>query len=617
MTMAGVQTTQTAKAAKATDTANKAQATNDSTASAANEQKTQGSSGGVSSSLIASVKRHEGTGKTTGTAPNRTFLPYTCPAGFLTIGYGFKVDCLGKYSQYSQSMPESVAEVVLAEKLKEIIIYLRGQYAWFSTSPQVVQDVVTEMVFQLGQAGFGDFKKAIAAFAAGDYEKAADEMLDSKWAKNDSPNRAQEEAALVRSAKQGGGAVATKTETETTDTSSTGGESASTASTGPGTTNNVKININKASRTNRGYGYSYDTWCFIQTAVGLTGNDVDGVPGPVTSQAIANWQAAHGFTGNDVDGICGKKTLAALKASQASTPAKEPEQTKEPEQAKPENKTPEQANPGESEQSTASGILSASEASNALNWNNNKNYSAETIQKIKSVVGGDSGSAFTLNDVQKIAAWQKKQGLHDVDGKFGSGSCTSAGITPTYNISNTHTLGSNTPDWCTQHGFINGKTLDTLEGEFKTTAENVIGGIRDAGGSVNITSTLRHPARAAVMYYARYLSKTSQVMDIFNKYGIDVNGTQSGAIAARNAFGIGNNAVGLNSNHIYGHALDMTISSLPGSFAYGSTTVQTGGNQGGWIANARALDKALQNAGISNFKWYGNGDEVHWSTNGR
>ena len=92
MTMAGVQTTQTAKAAKATDTANKAQATNDSTASAANEQKTQGSSGGVSSSLIASVKRHEGTGKTTGTAPNRTFLPYTCPAGFLTIGYGFKVD---------------------------------------------------------------------------------------------------------------------------------------------------------------------------------------------------------------------------------------------------------------------------------------------------------------------------------------------------------------------------------------------------------------------------------------------------------------------------------------------------------------------------------------------
>ena len=76
---------------------------------------------------------------------------------------------------------------------------------------------------------------------------------------------------------------------------------------------NVSVDLDTAVTANKSYEYSKETWKEIQRAVGLTGSDVDGIVGKVTSQAIANWQANNGFTGKDVDGICGPKTLAAIR----------------------------------------------------------------------------------------------------------------------------------------------------------------------------------------------------------------------------------------------------------------------------------------------------------------
>jgi hypothetical protein len=42
------------------------------------------------------------------------------------------------------------------------------------------------------------FRKFCAAMAAGDYETAADEMLDSKWARTDTPARAMRESVTLR-----------------------------------------------------------------------------------------------------------------------------------------------------------------------------------------------------------------------------------------------------------------------------------------------------------------------------------------------------------------------------------------------------------------------------------
>lgn len=58
--------------------------------------------------------------------------------------------------------------------------------------------VILSMVFQNGGAGLRKYKKFIAAVKARDFQEAAKEMLDSKWAREDSPARAQRAAEAMR-----------------------------------------------------------------------------------------------------------------------------------------------------------------------------------------------------------------------------------------------------------------------------------------------------------------------------------------------------------------------------------------------------------------------------------
>lgn len=67
----------------------------------------------------------------------------------------------------------------------------------FYTLPHDVQDILTEMAFQLGGSGLAGFRQTLAAIRAGDYELAADNMLRSRWAMQ-TPNRAEELACLMR-----------------------------------------------------------------------------------------------------------------------------------------------------------------------------------------------------------------------------------------------------------------------------------------------------------------------------------------------------------------------------------------------------------------------------------
>ena len=47
------------------------------------------------------------------------------------------------------------------------------------------------MCFQIGVSGFSKFKKTIVYASSYDWINMSVEMLDSKWAKSDSPNRAK------------------------------------------------------------------------------------------------------------------------------------------------------------------------------------------------------------------------------------------------------------------------------------------------------------------------------------------------------------------------------------------------------------------------------------------
>ena len=63
--------------------------------------------------------------------------------------------------------------------------------------PPKIQDVVTEMCYQLGVTGFSKFKKTIAYLQNKEWRNASIEMLDSRWAKQ-TPNRAKEMSNRVK-----------------------------------------------------------------------------------------------------------------------------------------------------------------------------------------------------------------------------------------------------------------------------------------------------------------------------------------------------------------------------------------------------------------------------------
>jgi len=51
----------------------------------------------------------------------------------------------------------------------------------FASHPEDVQRVLVNMAFNLGRSRLGKFKNMITAVNEGNYSKAADEMVDSKW----------------------------------------------------------------------------------------------------------------------------------------------------------------------------------------------------------------------------------------------------------------------------------------------------------------------------------------------------------------------------------------------------------------------------------------------------
>lgn len=71
-------------------------------------------------------------------------------------------------------------------------------YAYWHES---VRDVLVEMAFQLGEHGLDKFLQMKAAIIAQKWDRAADEMLNSKWAQQ-TPNRAQSLAEIMRNGRE-------------------------------------------------------------------------------------------------------------------------------------------------------------------------------------------------------------------------------------------------------------------------------------------------------------------------------------------------------------------------------------------------------------------------------
>ena len=101
-------------------------------------------------------------------------LPYQCPTGHLTIGYGHNLE---------NGISKEAAEYILREDLQAAVKAVSKHFAWWQGLNEARQFVLVDMAFNMGIGKLSTFKKMLAATQRGDWNKAAAEMLDSRWAK--------------------------------------------------------------------------------------------------------------------------------------------------------------------------------------------------------------------------------------------------------------------------------------------------------------------------------------------------------------------------------------------------------------------------------------------------
>ena len=115
--------------------------------------------------LIEELKRDEGV----------ELKAYQDTEGIWTIGIGRNLQDVG--------VSKDEAEYMLANDIDVAVGELQRTFDWFEGLSDARQRVCINMCFNLGLTRLLGFKKFLAAMAAGDWETAGVEMLDSKWSR--------------------------------------------------------------------------------------------------------------------------------------------------------------------------------------------------------------------------------------------------------------------------------------------------------------------------------------------------------------------------------------------------------------------------------------------------
>lgn len=129
--------------------------------------------------LKQQLRRHEGVRHTV----------YQDSVGIWTCGCGRNMQDKG--------LSDDEIDYLLDNDIDQCVDDLAFNYPWYVHLNRVRQNAMIDMRFNLGSAGFANFRKMIAALEREDYETAAMEMMDSKWSIQVG-SRANELAEMVR-----------------------------------------------------------------------------------------------------------------------------------------------------------------------------------------------------------------------------------------------------------------------------------------------------------------------------------------------------------------------------------------------------------------------------------
>jgi lysozyme len=116
--------------------------------------------------LIAQLIDHEG----------EILHAYPDSLGYTTIGVGHCID-----ARVGGAIPQSVSRVLLDLALDDVLADLSAHFDWFDGLDPVRWRAVADLRYNLGPNRFRGFKLFLAAMWRGDYEDAANELVDSQW----------------------------------------------------------------------------------------------------------------------------------------------------------------------------------------------------------------------------------------------------------------------------------------------------------------------------------------------------------------------------------------------------------------------------------------------------
>ena len=116
------------------------------------------------SNLLDQLKRHEG----------MELKPYKCTSDKLTIGIGRNLEDVG--------ISEKEAEMLLQNDVQQVTAQLKEKFPWVLQLDEVRFAALINFTFNVGIGTASKFVNAMALLKAGNYDTAADEFLQSRWA---------------------------------------------------------------------------------------------------------------------------------------------------------------------------------------------------------------------------------------------------------------------------------------------------------------------------------------------------------------------------------------------------------------------------------------------------
>jgi len=99
---------------------------------------------------------------------------YKCSMGYQTIGVGHNLD--------SKPISERVSRLMLEDDVEDAIADCKRNISFFDSLDDDCQEALVNLCFNMGIAKLMQFKKTLAFLQDGNREKAANELLDSRYA---------------------------------------------------------------------------------------------------------------------------------------------------------------------------------------------------------------------------------------------------------------------------------------------------------------------------------------------------------------------------------------------------------------------------------------------------